>query len=170
MGELLEIISIYCFCSLFFIIESKVEDYFREKNESLIANFTENKSLKVFKIGRSLLCILAGLEFSFQTDGYPNIYPFYLLFLFLGVLLRCLAIKSLGEYWSFNIRIYRCHRIIKTGIYKYIQHPAYWGNIYIVFFFAVFGLYVSAAVSMVFISIFGVWRAKTETKLLHQFC
>jgi len=40
-----------------------------------------------------------------------------------GVVTREWTIKTLGEYWSADIRIRENHRLIKEGPYRYVRHP-----------------------------------------------
>jgi protein-S-isoprenylcysteine O-methyltransferase Ste14 len=42
-----------------------------------------------------------------------------------GLIGRNWCIRSLGKYWSIHVEIRRNHKLIKTGLYRYIRHPAY---------------------------------------------
>jgi protein-S-isoprenylcysteine O-methyltransferase Ste14 len=46
-----------------------------------------------------------------------------------GVLLRVWAIRSLGQYYSHMVRTIGDHRIVDTGPYRLVRHPAYAGMI-----------------------------------------
>jgi len=46
-------------------------------------------------------------------------------FLALAIILRTLAVKNLGPYWSPFVEIKKGHKLITTGIYKYMRHPYY---------------------------------------------
>lgn len=48
----------------------------------------------------------------------------------IGCILRVIAKLTLGEH--FNLRIERPQKIIKTGIYRYVRHPSYWGSLMII--------------------------------------
>lgn len=56
-----------------------------------------------------------------------------------GLAFRGWAIITLGRYYSHKVRAFDTHRIITTGPYRYIRHPAYTGmllaNTGIVMFF-----------------------------------
>jgi protein-S-isoprenylcysteine O-methyltransferase Ste14 len=66
-----------------------------------------------------------------------------------GLIIRNWAIRSLGKFWSIHIEMRKNHKMIRTGPYKYVRHPAYlsilcetWGvplimNAYFTFLFAV---------------------------------
>ena len=44
-----------------------------------------------------------------------------------GMIIRFIAIKSLGKYFTVDVSIHNSHRLIKAGLYKYIRHPSYTG-------------------------------------------
>jgi protein-S-isoprenylcysteine O-methyltransferase len=50
------------------------------------------------------------------------------LFVF-GLLLRWYAIRYLGRYFTVNVAIAADHRVIDTGPYRYVRHPAYSGSL-----------------------------------------
>lgn len=45
----------------------------------------------------------------------------------LGTLIRYIAIKQLGEFFTFDLIIRDNHRLITSGIFAYMRHPAYAG-------------------------------------------
>ena len=47
----------------------------------------------------------------------------------LGVTIRIIARKTLGKSFTYGLRVPIENTLIKKGIYKYIQHPAYSGSI-----------------------------------------
>ena len=47
----------------------------------------------------------------------------------IGIILRVIAMKTLRENFTEVIRTPT--RVIRTGIYKYVKHPAYWGSMLI---------------------------------------
>src|SRR5215471_16918896 len=44
-----------------------------------------------------------------------------------GITIRWVAIHTLGKYFTGTVVIKTDHRLIQTGIYKYVRHPAYTG-------------------------------------------
>lgn len=83
-----------------------------------------------------------------------------------GIIIRGLAIKRLGKFFSRDIENWEEQKIIKSGIYKYIRHPAYTGNIIqITAFPLVLNLYYSLLLSLITITGF-LWRIKVEEKFL----
>jgi protein-S-isoprenylcysteine O-methyltransferase Ste14 len=59
------------------------------------------------------------------------------LFIF-GVLFRLKAINTLGRFYSHRVRLIGEHRIIDTGPYQYVRHPAYTGMLTAHFGFVLF--------------------------------
>ncbi len=59
-----------------------------------------------------LCCLILGLSFSL-----------------LGVGIRMLAIRTLGQFFTHELCIRKEHRIVQHGLYKYIRHPSYTGTL-----------------------------------------
>ena len=47
--------------------------------------------------------------------------------LILGIIIRWTAIRDLGRYFTSTVRIRDNHRLIRTGMYEHLRHPAYTG-------------------------------------------
>ncbi len=47
--------------------------------------------------------------------------------LILGIIIRWTAIRDLGRYFISTVRITDDHRLIRTGMYTHLRHPAYTG-------------------------------------------
>ncbi len=48
------------------------------------------------------------------------------------VFLRMISLHQLGEYFSYEVRILKDHKLITTGIYGIVRHPlhlAFWGEV-----------------------------------------
>ncbi|TDO89325.1 isoprenylcysteine carboxyl methyltransferase (ICMT) family protein [Halanaerobium saccharolyticum] len=83
-----------------------------------------------------------------------------------GIIIRGLAIKRLGKFFSRDIENWEEQKIIKSGIYKYVRHPAYTGNIIqIIAFPLVLNSYFSLFFSLITIAGF-LWRIKVEEEIL----
>jgi protein-S-isoprenylcysteine O-methyltransferase len=46
-----------------------------------------------------------------------------------GIIIRWTAILTLRKYFTTNVVIQSDHRIIKTGLYRFVRHPSYSGSI-----------------------------------------
>lgn len=53
------------------------------------------------------------------------IYYLGVAFIYLGIVLRFIIIKSLGKYFTVDVTIRQDHKIKKEGFYKYLRHPSY---------------------------------------------
>lgn len=45
----------------------------------------------------------------------------------IGALVRISAVRELGEFYSHRVRVASEHRVVQTGPYKWLRHPAYSG-------------------------------------------
>ena len=43
----------------------------------------------------------------------------------LSLVIRLIAIRGLGRFWSLQVEIRQEHRLVREGIYQYVRHPAY---------------------------------------------
>jgi protein-S-isoprenylcysteine O-methyltransferase Ste14 len=85
---------------------------------------------------------------------------------FIGIIIRGLSIKYLGKYFSREVETWDDHTLIKDGIYKYIRHPAYLGNILqIIGFPLILNSYYSLVLSALMIYLF-LKRIEVEEKFL----
>jgi protein-S-isoprenylcysteine O-methyltransferase Ste14 len=80
------------------------------------------------------LCITIGVFWSFQRLGSVKSARFYIIcfgltLMILGLVIRRVAIFTLGRYFTTDVAIFKDHRIVKTGLYKSIRHPAYAGSL-----------------------------------------
>lgn len=84
-----------------------------------------------------------------------------------GVIIRLAAIRSLGRFFTVNLSIDTEHRLIDTGLFKYIRHPSYAGSL---LSFLGLGLYfnnwICLFVIMIPVSSAFIYRINTEEKLL----
>ena len=46
-------------------------------------------------------------------------------FYFFSLVLRNMAIRTLGRYFSLHIEIRKQHELVKEGVYQYVRHPIY---------------------------------------------
>ena len=62
-----------------------------------------------------------------MPEAFQQIRPLGLGLLMLGIAIRWDAIWTLGKYFTGTIVIKDDHRLIKTGLYRYLRHPSYAG-------------------------------------------
>lgn len=93
---------------------------------------------ELYAIGQASV-FLSALLFT-SVWSAPNFFHLLGFMLFLaGIAFRLWAIKTLGEYYSHIVRKIDGHKIVESGPYRHIRHPAYAGmilaNLGIVIFF-----------------------------------
>jgi protein-S-isoprenylcysteine O-methyltransferase Ste14 len=86
----------------------------------------------------------------------------------LGTSLRAWAVLILGKYFSVHIQVDDGHKLVETGPYKYIRHPAYAGNILqAVGIPLILNAYFSLGISAILVFLF-LYRLNLEERILTQ--
>jgi protein-S-isoprenylcysteine O-methyltransferase Ste14 len=75
------------------------------------------------------LTILTALWFPSVWNVPHAAHPVGLIVFILGVCYRLWAVRTLGPFYSHRVQITAQHRIVETGPYRFIRHPAYAGMI-----------------------------------------
>jgi protein-S-isoprenylcysteine O-methyltransferase Ste14 len=84
----------------------------------------------VLSINYGLLMLSAILEYIiFRRQINPVISGIALSVMVIRFLIKHWAFRSLDGYYSSSIEIRETHKLIKTGPYKYVRHPAYLSNL-----------------------------------------
>lgn len=47
--------------------------------------------------------------------------------IFLGIVIRIIAIKQLGKFFTVDVTIRKNHQLKQSGLYKFVRHPSYTG-------------------------------------------
>lgn len=112
-------------------------------SSGLIINLTKSKQSKVvwqeitktllyFKIAVPLALILSIFLFQEGILSYGQHWLFVTLGITLivfGLIIRWMAIQKLSGLFTVKISIMEGHKLITSGVYKYIRHPSYTGMI-----------------------------------------
>ena len=123
-----------CIYLIWMILESKISKEEKIKGN----NINDYGTCEIYASGQALTFLSALWFNSIWTK--PNLLHLTGFSLFLGgIFYRLWAVKTLGKYYSHIVREVNEHKIIITGPYKHIRHPAYAGmiiaNIGIVIYF-----------------------------------
>jgi protein-S-isoprenylcysteine O-methyltransferase Ste14 len=92
-----------------------------------------------------------------------------LLLIVIGVVIRWSAVRTLDKYFTVDVSILGDHKLIRTGLFKYVRHPSYLGLL-----IAVLGLgvtmvnWLSTLVMLVPHAIVIVMRINEEEQALQQ--
>ncbi len=113
-----------CAYLFWIILESKVSKSELDKGDKT----HDFGTCELYAIGQAAV-FLSALWFKsvWQSPNFFHLLGF-LIFL-LGGIYRLWAIRTLGRYYSHIVREVDGHKIIDSGPYKYIRHPAYAGMI-----------------------------------------
>lgn len=149
-------------------IHSSVEHLVVKKNKYKIIKNLDTLSLKIFKKIRSILFVVGALESTFTYVFQPSLFLFGAFLVLTGIAIRLLAIINLGQLWNYNVVLYDNHKVIRTGIYRYINHPAYLGNIFIVGIFICSNSLFTATISLFFITVFYLYRSNIENNIISK--
>lgn len=109
------------------------------------------------------------VAFIFPVHVCSNMIPVYTgtLLVISGIIIRWIAIFSLGKFFTVDVTIRPDHRIKKNGIYRLVRHPAYSGMIVS---FAGFGLSLNNWISICLIAFpvitIIIHRIRIEEKVL----
>ena len=108
--------------------------------------------------------------FSFYTRiGELPLIVFYLgiVIMIFGIFFRYWAVYTLGKYFSPVVTIYSDHKIVKSGPYRFVRHPAYGGAL-----IAILGMGISlrsllsAIIPFIIMLVVVKYRANLEERLL----
>ncbi len=85
----------------------------------------------------------------------------------IGIVLRIMIIRTLGQFFTVDVTIKQDHKLKKDGFYTYIRHPSYTASLITVVGFGIsLNNYASLVLVTVLISIAFLIRIKVEEKLL----
>jgi protein-S-isoprenylcysteine O-methyltransferase Ste14 len=157
--------------------------FFWVLSEIILAIVKRDKSAKSGKLDKSSLVILwlaicgsifLGSYFGVRGIGRVALYGNWLsgtgiILIVLGLIIRWVAILSLRRYFTVNISIQEGHRIIDTGIYRFVRHPAY--SVSLLSFLGLgmsFSNWLSVSIIFLPITIAFIYRIHYEEKALIQ--
>ena len=86
-----------------------------------------------------------------------------------GIIIRFIAIKQLGRFFTTDVTIRENHELIQTGFYKVLRHPSYTGSL---LSFLGFGLslnnWLGLAIAFLPVFFMFIYRMNIEEKVLTQ--
>jgi protein-S-isoprenylcysteine O-methyltransferase Ste14 len=84
--------------------------------------------------------------------------------------IRWAAILTLRKYFTVDVVIMNDHKVVMTGLYRHIRHPAYLGSLLSFLGLAIsFSNWLTALVIFIPITSAFVYRIRVEEKALGQF-
>ena len=81
----------------------------------------------------------------FSSQSLSRLYPFGVGTFVAGLVLRWMAIIHLGRFFTVDVAIAKDHRLVESGPYRFVRHPAYSGALLA---FAGFGICLGNWISL----------------------
>lgn len=125
----------------------------------------ESGTLAAYVTARMSLVVVAVLPSTPWTGWSMWMVPPIVLFAG-GVALRLTAIRALGQLYTHHVLRREQHRLITTGPYRPVRHPAYTGMLLANLGFVLFFHHLVSVVAMVLLTAVLVWRIRTEERVL----
>lgn len=92
-----------------------------------------------------------------------------IIFIIAGIVLRLYSVITLGKYFTVTVQVNSNQKIIKTGPYKYIRHPAYSGSILsLIGVSLAFRSLIGIIGTLIIIAAIYGYRIKIEEKILEN--
>jgi protein-S-isoprenylcysteine O-methyltransferase Ste14 len=112
--------------------------------------------------------ILTGLDFFLlQNMIFKEVFVFIGAILGItGVTVRVYCRKVLGSQFSHKLQIIEDHHLITTGLYKYVRHPAYTGDLVVQIGIALFFSSIIGFLIMILLVPCFLYRISVEEKML----
>jgi protein-S-isoprenylcysteine O-methyltransferase Ste14 len=130
---------IKCLATVFVYVWSGVEIYLhvKQRKQNRAQASHDMGSLKLI-FGAIAVGYSIGIPFAFSPYGQiewgkPYLSILGLLIIVAGVFIRFTAIKTLNKYFTYTVKIQEQHELIEKGLYRYVRHPAYLGELLIFF-------------------------------------
>jgi protein-S-isoprenylcysteine O-methyltransferase Ste14 len=120
-------------------------------------------------VGSTMACVFLSKQFPMPIISSIYFNYFGLAVIVIGMLIRLMAIKQLGRFFTVDVTIRKDHQLMQSGFYKYLRHPSYTGSI---LSFIGFGLswnnWLGLVVVFVPIVLVFIYRINIEEKVLTQ--
>lgn len=144
----------------------------RQRNKSKVTTAGDKRSLWWLY---GLITIGYALSFSIGATTIGRIYYWNTLFaigmalVVIGSVIRLQSILTLKQYFTYSIAKVADHRIIDTGLYKFIRHPGYLGQL--IFFTGIsisISNWLSVLVMMVPVMLGYLYRIMVEERFMAE--
>jgi protein-S-isoprenylcysteine O-methyltransferase Ste14 len=141
----------------------------KEKNDKIKCTEDEN-TLLLFRILVPMALLVSVICYFFKLGHFPVaascVTIGYLVFA-LGLIIRWVAIISLGQAFTVKVSILEKHTLKTNGIYSYIRHPSYTG---LLLYYLALGIimqnWISFSLLLIFPLVAVINRIRVEEKVL----
>ena len=121
----------------------------------------------------SLITVGYALSFSIGATKVGRIYYWNTFFaigmalVVIGFVIRIHSIRALKQYFTYSVAKVENHKIIETGLYKFIRHPEYLGQLIIFIGISIsISNWLSILIMMIPITIGYIYRIKVEDSFM----
>ena len=142
----------------------------RQRSKSNVTTSRDKGSLWLLY---SLITVGYALSFSIGATKIGRIYHWNTFFaigmaLFvIGLMIRIHSILTLKQYFTYSVAKVENHKIIETGLYKFIRHPGYLGQLIIFIGISTsISNWLSILVMMIPVTLGYLYRIKVEEKFM----
>ena len=113
---------------LWFLSEVLLNVFMRAKSGDT-GRKDKNSMIWIWVVVSASVClgVLAVVYLYLPISKYDVIRYAGLLVIIAGMIIRFIAIRTLGNFFTVNLAVHSDHRIIQHGLYKFIRHPSYSG-------------------------------------------
>jgi protein-S-isoprenylcysteine O-methyltransferase Ste14 len=73
--------------------------------------------------------VLISQNFSFPIFFPDRLRIIGIIVILIGIIIRFVAIKQLGRFFTVDVTIRKDHELMQSGFYKYLRHPSYTGSL-----------------------------------------
>ncbi len=155
---------------LLFILDNIIRESLRTKHKAKrFYDNREDKNSSLLAIAFLLVVPLMPLFTSVIGGNYKNsfIQLMGICIMLIGIIIRIIAMRTLGRFYTGTLHITEEHHIITNGIYQYIRHPGYFSVLLISFGFglAVGNWIVIGLIIILFFLVYS-YRISVEEKML----
>jgi protein-S-isoprenylcysteine O-methyltransferase Ste14 len=142
----------------------------RQRNRSNVTTSRDRGSLWLLY---SLITVGYALSFSIGATKIGRIYYWNTFFaigmglIVIGLMIRIHSMLTLKQFFTYSIAKVENHKIIETGLYKFIRHPGYLGQLIIFFGISTsISNWLSILVMMIPITVGYIYRIKMEESFM----
>ncbi len=120
-----------------------------------------------------LITLGYALSFSIGASKIGRMYPWNTFFaigmalVIIGFIIRIYSIRTLKQYFTYSVAKVENHKLIETGLYKFIRHPGYLGQLIIFMGISIsISNWLSVLLMMVPVILGYLYRIKVEEKFM----
>ena len=125
----------------------------------------------VWKIVRDTALMIFEVMWALNIEGFPSlINVFWCVICMLGFLLGLACHEALGKHFTHNLGLFEDHKLIKTGIYRYLTHPSVTAEFICIFSACMFFnlSYTSTIIIVIYLFTSAQTRIQVEETFMHE--